>query len=482
MQKDAKNLKIALVSVQNDAERVPPVGLVYIATYLNERVGVDFRNIKIMDANFDEIEKKIDGFKPDLIGFSSMTVNYGDTIKLAKKLRVKYKEIPFIIGGVHVSTLPLSLDPVFDSGVIGEGEETIKEIIETLIKKGKLTPSLLGKIKSTIFFEGGKIKSSTLRKPIADLDSLPIPNYKFANPKYFEKSEIPSISAVGIKAYILSSRGCPYRCIFCSTSRFWGRMRFHSADYTARVAKRFIDDFNSNYIKMMDDMLTVSVQRVKEIRAAFEKYGVLKKIKGMDCSPRANLITEELIIEMKKVKITTVNFGFESGSERILKFLKGDNSSVSMNKRAIVLCTRHGLRVYGSLIYGSPGETIEDMKKTNEFIDFAIKNGARYIWSFVATPFPATPFWDIALERGKVNNNMDWNLLSHHTENPLLLDESIDRNEFFRVFKEGKNKLNKLKIKMMAEFVIRNPLYMTNKISSEPSYYFSRAVKQLLRQ
>lgn len=479
---DAKKLKIALISLQHDAERVPPVGLVYVATYLSERAGLTKKNIKILDINFDDIESGIERFNPDIIGFSSMTVNYSEVIGLAKRLKMKYK-VPFILGGVHISTLPTSLNPIFDVGVIGEGEETMKEIVNAFIKKGSLLPQTLKKIKSTVFFEKNKLKISLLRHPISDLDSLPIPDFKFINKAYFNREEIPAISDVGVRAFIISSRGCPYRCVFCSTSRFWGRMRFHSAEFTAKIAKRMIDEFGANYLKVMDDLFTVSVNRIRDIRNAFKKYGVLENIKGIECQPRANLINEKLLTEMKKIKVAVVSFGFESGSEKMLKWLKGDNSSIDMNKKAIVLCNKYGFKVYGSLMYGSPGETIDDMRETNKFIDFGIKHGVRYMWSFVATPFPATPFWDIALERGKVGNNMDWNLLSHHnSNNPLLLDNSIDKEEFNKVFLEGRKKLRYIKLKLITEFALRNPLYLMTKLLREPDYYVLRALRQILTQ
>lgn len=479
--KTKQTIKIALISLQQDAERVPPVGLVYLSTYMNEKMGIPSDNIKIFDKNFDDIEAGITKFNPDIIGFTSMTVNYGEIIQLARKLRAMSSAL-FILGGVHISTLPESLDISFDIGVIGEGEITLSEIIE-LYLKDKISQSNLKKIKGIIFHTNKGVFKTKQREPIENLDDLPIPNFNFVNPNYFKKDEIPSSSKVGIKCYLFSSRGCPYRCVFCSTSRFWGKMRLHSPDYTAKVVKRAIDDFKADYIKVMDDLFTISPQRLKEIKNAFEKYGILEKIKGIECQARANLMTDELCRAMRDIKIETINFGFESGSEKVLSWLKQNSVTVEMNRKAILMCKKYKFRVYGSLIYGSPNETIEDMNKTNKFIDFAIKNNARYLWSFVATPFPATPFWDIALKKGIVSNNMDWNLLSHHNfEKPMLLDDSVKKEDFTKVFLDGRAKLRWLKIRMIIDFLLKHPFFMILRIAKFPKYYFSRTITQLLKQ
>lgn len=475
------NLKIALISLkQEDSERFPPFGLVYIASYLRDKRKIPGENIKIIDENFMNIEKELEIFKPDLIGFGSMTVNYKKIIRKAYELKSKFK-VPFILGGVHISSLPESLDRVFEVGVMGEGEEILSELIDVYKKEQKFTEKNLRKVKGIVYWNSEKIKINLARPPIKNIDNLPIPDFTLVNRNYFKREEIPAISDTGIKCFLLSSRGCPYRCVFCSTSRFWGRMRFHSPDFTARIIKHFIDNFGADHIRVMDDLFTVSVERLREIKIALDKYGLMEKIKSMECQPRANLMTPELCEAMKALKIKTINFGFESGSERILKWLKQESVTVEMNRQAIILGRRYGFNIYGSLMYGSPGETIEDMKKTNEFVDFAIANKAKHVWSFISTPFPGTPFWDIALERGKVGANMDWELLSHQNiENPLLLDESIDKEEFKKVFLKGRKKLRRLKIRLVRDFVLKRPLSAVERVLKEPQNIF-RVIKQVLQ-
>jgi len=480
--KDKSSLKIALVSLQHDAERVPPMGLVYLATYLRDGAGLENGNIRIFDNNyFDDIEGDVLAFAPDLVAVTAMTVNYEDATLFASALKEK-TDIPIIIGGVHISSLPGSLRPCFDLGVIGEGEETLAELVGLYLAEGGFPNARLKEIKSIVYKEEGRTCSTPFRQPL-ELDSLPIPDFRFAHPNYFRREEIPGISDTGIRCYLLSSRGCPYRCEFCSTSRFWGKMRLHSPQYTARIVEKAIEDFGADYLKVEDDLFTLNPKRLIALKDAFEERGILEKIKGIECQPRANLINDQLCTAMKELKVRVVNFGFESGSDRVLRYLKAGSVSVEMNRNAVTLSNKYGFKVYGSLMYGSPTETLEDMEKTNDFIDFCFKNGAAYLWSFVATPFPATPFWTIALERGNVADDMDFSLLQHHSiEKPLLLDPEIDRAEFKKVFMRGRSRLRKFKIRLIRDFVLKNPLNTVFMVLKEPKYYFLRVYRQIFKQ
>ncbi|MCF7837971.1 MAG: B12-binding domain-containing radical SAM protein [Candidatus Marinimicrobia bacterium] len=485
MPRPANEPRVALVSLQRDTQRAPPIGLVYLATYLRERAGLPGANLKIIESYFDQdMAATLRAFQPDLIGFTAMSVSYGDTIRFARRIRPEMP-IPFLIGGVHISTLPESLDPVFDAGILGEGEATLAELLDAWRAHGGLPPEVLQQIQSVVYRPAPDAAPVTTprRDPIKPLDDLPFPDFSLVHPGFFAPEEIPAAADIGVRAYVLSSRGCPYRCTFCSTARFWGKMRYHSPDYTARLTKHLVEQLGADYLWTLDDLFTVSPKRVREIREALERHGVYDRIKGTVCTVRANHMSDALCEELKRIKVTFVNFGFESGAERILQELKAGSVSVAQNRHAIELCARHGIRVYGSLMYGSPGETLADMRQTNAFIDFAIAHGARNIWSFVAAPYPGTPFWDIARQRGKVSNQMDWRRLDcHRPEDALLLDDHIDRAEFARVFHAGRRKLRRLKIRLIGDFLRRNPRLFLQLLAREPGHYLRSALTWITRQ
>jgi len=475
MNKD--NIKIALVSFQKDAEREPPMGLVYLATYLRDKIKI--KNIKIFDSNFNNLNEDLRKFSPDIIGVGPMTINYSEAVEFSENYK-KERNIPIVIGGVHISTLPVSLNSCFDIGVIGEGEETFSEIVDLYLKKRRFDIKDLKKIKSIIFRNKNKL-IKTEKRPFIELDSLPFPDFNFVNKDYFREHE----GAEGIvkKAFVLTSRSCPYNCKFCSTKQFWGVLRLHSPEYVARLIKYFIENYGSNYVQIMDDLFTMSVDRLKKIKRELENLHVLDKIKGMVCHSRANLMNDELCKVLKELKVNAVSFGFESGSERMLNWLKGGSVTVEMNRNAVKISKKYGFKVYGSLMYGSPGEKIEDIRETNKFIDFLIENKADNVWSFISTPFPSTIFWEIAVKKGKVSEDMDWDMLSHQNiDNPLLLDEEVDKEEFKKEFLIGRKKLQKIKIMFVIDFLRRNPFNATKFFITNPRYYSSRIFNKIFKQ
>lgn len=357
--------KIALVSL-NTGSGCPPVGLVQYGTWLQKQG----HEVDILDKNYPNNFKKLDY---DQIGISAMTVNYGEAKLYGKWLKENTKA-KVIIGGVHISTCPESFDPeCFDEMVIGEGEK------------------------------------------YQELDDLPLPNWDLIDQRYFKPSFNTTFAERGIEGVMLTSRGCPYRCRFCSTQAFWGnKVRFHSAERVVRM----IDDLwvrGVTHIQIWDDLFTINKERLKAIIKED-----LPDIK-FNCQPRADLIDDEMCELLKEIGVTTCIFGFESGNDRVLKYLKRDTCTTQDNYKAIEICHRHGLKVQGSVMLGSPNETLKEMNDTYEFVKWCAFNGVQRIWSFVATPFPKTEWWA----------NQDVNECSHQNiNNPLLLNPDISKKDF----------------------------------------------------
>ncbi|MFC1786429.1 B12-binding domain-containing radical SAM protein [Halobacteriota archaeon] len=432
-------MKIALVNVL-DVPEVPPMGLAYIATYLREYGS--FENTKIIDANVENVWDGIKIYKPDVIAISSMTITYSTAIELAKRIKQE-QDVPCIIGGPHISTLPSSLSKDFDMGVIGEGEQTILELIQLYDKDKEFRKEKLKDIGGLAYHNNGKVSLTKKRDLIQPLDKIPIPDRKFLDPSYFNEKRVFFTDRIGREAHMLTLRGCPYRCIFCSTSALWQNVtRYHSVEHICSEVNELIDKYKVNAIQIWDDTFTINKKRLQEISEAFKKEKINEKVE-FSCQPRANLVDDNLCEILKNIGVTTVSFGFESGSDKVLNYLKAGSVTVEQNKTAIKTCKKHGLNVFGSLMFGSPGETLEDIRQTLDLIDFMGDNYVDLIWAFISTPFPSTEFWEVAKSRGKVNDEeMDWNTLSHsYAKNPFLLDDSVDRAEFKRLFEEAKQRI-----------------------------------------
>jgi len=156
---------------------------------------------------------------------------------------------------------------------------------------------------------------------------------------------------------------------------------------------------------------------------------------------RVNSFGEEMAKLLKAMNVTNTNFGFESGSQKVLNVIKKD-VTVDRIKEAVVRGKRYGLAVTGSLMFGVPNETLEDMKLTLKLLDFMYQHGAAVVWFFVATPYPGTEFWRYAESKGKVSFDMDWDLLDlRDFSDPLLLDPSVSKKQFQKVIWEARRKV-----------------------------------------
>lgn len=468
--------KIALVSLIG--EENPPLGLAYLATYLKEKaVPVD---VVIVDNLFTSPFKEIERLKPDIVGISALTVQYNKAVNLAGKIK---ENLParVILGGVHISTHKPSFRPCFDLAVYGEGEDTFKELVELYKETGKFEDRDLAKIKGIMYRDNGSVMITSPRDFIEPIDNIPYPDRSFLDRRYFRKVVNRLIG--GKKAAttsILTARGCPYKCVFCSTSVFWSKVRMHSSDYVAREVKHLINDYGIEFIAIWDDLFTINKKRIRGLIEAFKKHEILGKVKFTSLL-RADSVDDEMCELLLELGVVAANFGFESGSEKILKYLKRDTISVEKNKEAVLTCKKHGITVWGSLMFGSPGETIEDMKKSLDLIDFMKEAGADGIWHFVTTPFPGTGLWKYGKSKGLFDDDFDFSQSSHYNSgNPVFLEKDIPYEEFKKIFDEAGRKLasfshdttfNKIKR------AVSNPRMLVKKIINKYLLYSPFAAK-----
>ncbi|MBA7499049.1 hypothetical protein ES704_01788 [subsurface metagenome] len=212
-------------------------------------------------------------------------------------------------------------------------------------------------------------------------------------------------------------------------------------EHVCEEVRELVDKYHVDSIQVWDDLFTYNKKRLRKIAEVLKEEGVTEKVQ-FSCQSRANLVDDELCEILQDINVKAVGFGFESGSDKTLGYLKKGTVTVEQNRRAIQMCKKHGFKVFGSLMFGSPGETLDDMKQTLDLIDFMKENDANLIWAFVTTPFPGTEIWEIAKQKGVVSDDMDWNELDHsNVDNPMLLDDSVSKDEFKKVFEEAKQRI-----------------------------------------
>lgn len=422
-----KKTKVGLISLKS-GDGCVPMGLVYIGTYLKKH-GID---VRIIDANYEDPYQTIMKEKFDLLGISAMTVHYGRAVNLARAIK-KIRKTPIIVGGVHISTLPVSMEECFDTAILGEGEKVFLEMSKHGIRKG--------------IYQG---------EPMENIDDLPHPDWSLVNPRYFDYTPSTTFGEFGIEGNLLTSRGCPYKCLFCSTTKFWDKLRFHSAQYVVDEINNLIGNHNANLFQIWDDLFTINIPRLIEIK---NKLKLNKRVK-FNCQPRPNLLNDAICKVLKNMNVSIGIFGFESGSDKVLGYLKRNTVTVKQNMEAVRLFRKHKIGVQGSVVLGSPKETIGDMLKTLDFVNFCIKEKVQRLWSFVLTPYPGTEMWNIAKERGKVSDTgFDWDSLDfENSKNPMLLDDGVDKARFNKIYNQIKNKTLGFRWGKIKSFILHNPI------------------------
>jgi radical SAM superfamily enzyme YgiQ (UPF0313 family) len=346
------------------------VGISYVEEYAAANgVATDALDLNVGHRKQD-LFSKIETFRPSLVGFTMMTYQYLTTYRLIDELRARYPHLHFIMGGPHVSALEgevLKQCPNLHYAVAGEGE------IPTLkLCRGEPIENING-----LWFRSadGMIRSGGPRVYVRDLDQFPFPRFKsYRLEKYTNEVEI------------CTSRGCPHECIFCSVPNHMGRtIRYRSAKLVGDELEYFYHRGVRSFQFGDDNFLAHRVrirELMKEIEARRLKGAVMRCGQGI----RADLINEDILIAMKRAGFKQLGIGVESGSDRIMKIIC-KHLTVEQVDRAVGLACKHGFDVTLLFIYGTPGETLEDVKLS---IALAKRHPIMKAFFFNLVPFPGT--------------------------------------------------------------------------------------------
>ncbi|MBP1609746.1 MAG: hypothetical protein H6Q04_1981 [Acidobacteria bacterium] len=384
-------MKIGFIKATNeiDVQWFKPLAFGYLKSYLDKNLRTPV-TMTLLDTP-EELDLL------DIVAISSTSQDYAQAIQIARSIKQKNRNTVTILGGHHITYLPETLTEDFDVGVRGEGEQTFLDLINYFQENGfVIMPEKLKKIKGVIFRENGNI-IITEKRQLINLDDLPHPDRQS-----------------GGLQYIFSSRGCPYKCVFCSSSAFWERTRFFSADYVVEEIEQLMQKFpDMKQIPIWDDLFIADKQRLIKIVDLVEAKGINKKV-TFSFSIRANFVDDEMCMVLKRLNVVGVAFGAESGSDRILK-LMNKGTTVRQNQKALDLLQAHGIPVMCSFIMGWPTETEEEVCKTFEFILQNIVAGKLPTSNAVniLMPIPGTALWNAAIRDGLIDlDHFDWNRLS----------------------------------------------------------------------
>jgi len=403
---------------------LPPLGIMYIAAYLEKRTNykVEILDTQVEQLKYNQIKEEIKKRNPDIIGITAMTFTIIDVIKTAKIAKEINPNIKIILGGPHVIIYPEETIniPEVDFVVLGEGEQVIKQLLDNISN-----PDKLKKIKGIVFKENDKIINTGRTEFITNLNVLPFPaRHLTPYKKYFS-----IVSSNRPVTTMFTSRGCPYRCLFCDRPTF-------EKFFRARSAKNVVDEMEEckkmgiKEIFIYDDTFGVDRQRVIDICKEIIKRNL--KI-FWDVRTRVNTVDTELLKKMKKAGCQRIHYGVEAGTQKILNVLR-KGITLEQVEKAFEWTKRAGIETAGYFMIGSPTETKEDILKT---IKFMKKLNPDYVHITITTPFPATDLYRIALEEKVISHDV-W---QEFAKNPLpdfippIWEKEISREEMFSLFK-----------------------------------------------
>lgn len=404
-----------------------PLCFGYIVAVLQQEWGEPFE-YRITSEPYDLVD-----FQPEVIGIGSVTSCFWQVHEFAEIFRRELPQTKLIVGGHHISALAHRLPRNIDIGVLGEGEDTFLDLMRRYRPGAGWDYETLPRIPG-ICWHGrlGNVLYSDKRVPRQDLDTLPFP-IRTQNPTRPDE------------AVIFTSRGCPFRCTYCSTQEYWEKFRRFSAAYVVRELEHIVatsPHVRSVYI--LDDLYVADRRRLRELAGRIDAAGLNRRL-SFHGFVRSNLVDHELCGLLQQMNVAAIRFGAESGSDAVLQRMeRGGKCSVATHQRAVDLAHEHGMKCGASFMLGFPGETEADMELT---FDFIRRNREKmFVEGFYLTvPLPGTELWSWALQRGLVSETMDWRRLNLAFQNPdfdwdtflYLNEDNVPRERFRRLVLES---------------------------------------------
>lgn len=392
------------------------------------------------------ISSVIQAFKPDIVGIAVMTGTYGAAKNVAEIVKEYDFSIPVIVGGPHPTILPndTAREDSFDIIVRGEGEYTMLDIVNCLEKGNSLN-----RVEGITYKKEDNIYNNPPRPFIEDLDSLPIPSRDLI----YEKEKYDP-DAFG---FIITSRGCPYNCIYCSSPKIWGRkVRYRSPENIIAEIEEVIKNFKTKKFRFNDDVFSLNKNRALNICELL----INRKLEiAWMCDTRVNLVSYDLLRKMKEAGCRRINLGVESGNPQTLKFIK-KKITIEKTKQAFKMARECGIPTTAYFMAGFPNESREQILDTIAFMKDI--EPATPCWSIV-TPYPGTELYEIAKKSGLLPRISDWSTFFHHSPG-ILLTNKITKNEFLALIAEIQNMVDKQRLKALILYVLSHPSIIKRRV------------------
>ncbi len=428
-----RKVKVTLVSPPSEKGKyehehfvIPKNGIGYIAAYL-EKNGIDcsILDAKFEGLNFEQVIKRLTEEKPDIVGISAMTSEIESGARVAAKVKRILPRSKTVIGGAHAISIPnetLKEFSQFDFLVTGEGEITFLELVKAIAEDKDL-----GHVKGILFRRDGEIKTNPPRPWIDDLDQLPFPAWH----KYPQKSPF---------YYVLSTRGCPHQCAFCMTI-LGKKQRKRSPENVVDELEWLWNTYKVDQMIFLDETFTLDRKRTDQLLGMIIDRGLDRKMKWV-AQTRVDRVDEAICRRMKESGCYKIEFGVESGNQKILEIIK-KGITLRQVEEAVRSAKRAGLQVGCSFILGHPYETRETAQDT---INFIVRLNPDIISIGIMVPHPGTRVYEMA-QRGEGNYRL---IAAHWSEYVKFGGGGLELKDLPR------HELEKLQVKAYLNFYLKN--------------------------
>lgn len=422
--------------MKKSAGNTMPLNLAYLASYLLSKITCE---IKIIDCEtegmgYKEIEETAVQYRPDVVGITTLTPPMKHVVQITRIIKNTNPDCLVVLGGVHPTAFPEKTmeESGADFAIIGEGEITFYEIAKGVSENNLRPGEILGVCYKSA---DGKLIKNKSRPYIENLDSIPFPARQLYDLKKYYSAPTKKVSDEPMVTPILTSRGCAFKCVHCISNVLWSRaVRFRSSDNVIAEIEECVNKYGVREFNVLDDTFTLKKDRLMEIcRKIIDRNLKIFWI----CFSRVNTIDEEMAEIMRKAGCRKISFGLESGSQKILD-LMNKNATIAMGIKAVNAVRKKGIEAHASFMFGNIGETKETIRETINFAKSLDIDNATF---FITSPLPGTHLYEVAKEKGYINENTKWEEFAPLTNTkPILVQDNISEAELIywqkRAFKE----------------------------------------------
>jgi len=366
-----------------------------IAAYLRKHYPYDVKieDMRVNGTGPADLERVIRHYAPDVVGISALTHESDAVPWIAERVKRVNEQTPVLLGGPHATAYPdkAAQIPGVDYLVLGEGELAAGHLMDRLLNQGDISD-----IKGIVYKKDNQVISTGRGPFIENLNDLPMPAYDLIPIGAYKNFD--SMSRTGSAHYmsLFSSRGCPYRCIYCHNI-FGKTFRSRSAENLFNEIRHLYDTYKICDFEILDDVFNLDRQRLMEFCDRIIESG-MKVTFAFPNGLRGDILDEDQLVRLRQAGTAFIGFAVETGSPRLQKLIK-KNIQLDKIKKNIEIARRLRIHSHGFFMMGFPGETQEEMRMT---VDFMVSSRLHTSALFVVMPWEGTELGMISRELGHV--------------------------------------------------------------------------------